>query len=280
MKLFVKRLTVIDFSYLDTARGLLGESWLVDIELTGSLDEQGMVLDFSDVKKKTKAIIDEHFDHKLLIPIQSENLVLEKNDFGYTTILPLNDKTRISHKGPIQAITSIESTEITPESVSKAIIEHLQSALPDNVENIKIHLYSEDIDGAQYQYSHGLKQHQGNCQRIAHGHRSRIDIYRNGEKDNDLEKNWAKQWQDIYIGSQDDLITVKEVNDVEYNLFGYTSGQGDFELCIPKKRCSLMDTDSTVENIAAHIQSILQKENKNDVIEVHAFEGVDKGAIA
>ena len=35
MKLFVRDLTVIDVSYLCAARGMVGESWLVDIELTG-----------------------------------------------------------------------------------------------------------------------------------------------------------------------------------------------------------------------------------------------------
>lgn len=49
--LFVKRLTVIDFSYLDAVRGRVGESWQVDIELEDCLDEQGMVLDFGHIKK-------------------------------------------------------------------------------------------------------------------------------------------------------------------------------------------------------------------------------------
>ena len=44
--LFVNKLTNIDFSYLDPKEGLVGESWLLDIQLAGSLNEEGMVLDF------------------------------------------------------------------------------------------------------------------------------------------------------------------------------------------------------------------------------------------
>src|SRR3546814_13888491 len=37
--LFVAHLRVLDCAYLDAARGLFGESWIVDVELPGDLDD-------------------------------------------------------------------------------------------------------------------------------------------------------------------------------------------------------------------------------------------------
>ena len=55
MKLFVDNLTNVDFSFLHPQRGLMGESWLVQLELDGSLNDQGMICDFGIVKKEVKA---------------------------------------------------------------------------------------------------------------------------------------------------------------------------------------------------------------------------------
>ena len=83
MQLFVNDLTVMDFSYLCPKRGMVGESWIVDVVLDGDLNEESMVLDFSKVKKQLKHLIDEYVDHKLLIPVEHEYSHIlrdEKND--------------------------------------------------------------------------------------------------------------------------------------------------------------------------------------------------------
>ena len=85
-QLFVKNLSVIDFSYFDNRRGILGESWGVDIVLSGQLDEQGMLFDFGHVKKTIKKIIDEQVDHCFVISSQTKNLEIIKNKKQHTVI--------------------------------------------------------------------------------------------------------------------------------------------------------------------------------------------------
>ena len=67
MKLFVRDLTVIDSSYLCERRGMVGESWLVDIEMSGELNEMSMLLDFGRVKKLIKLCgINPHYSCPLI----------------------------------------------------------------------------------------------------------------------------------------------------------------------------------------------------------------------
>src|SRR5690625_7462263 len=73
MLLFVDHLTNVDFSFLDERRGLLGETWLANVQLKGDLDDQGMVCDFGIVKKRLRQWLDEELDHRLLVPIRSRS---------------------------------------------------------------------------------------------------------------------------------------------------------------------------------------------------------------
>lgn len=278
MHLFVNQLTVMDFSYLHEIRGLLGESWQIDVELEGGLDEQGMVLDFGEVKRQVKQTIDQQFDHKLLVPREYAGLSLQQDEAQMSLTFTLASGVVIKHESPANAVALIPTDKITKLSIAQSIMQTLEPLLPDNVHSIIIRLYPEHTDDAWYQYSHGLKLHAGNCQRIAHGHRSRIEIFHNGQRDTDQENIWSARLRDIYIGSREDLVSENRQDGKDYLQFAYSANQGTFSLQVPSARCYLIDAESTVENIAQHILERLLETYPEDVFEVRAFEGIGKGA--
>ncbi|WP_417546258.1 6-carboxytetrahydropterin synthase [Marinobacter sp.] len=279
-QLFVDNLTVIDFAYLDPTRGLVGESWIADVVLEGELDDQGMVFDFSNVKRTIKRIIDERVDHRLVIPRGYEGLSWNQ-DTPDTFTWGLTDGSHIVHRSPDEAVVWLSAERVVPSAVAALLERELMAVLPANVTSVEINLREDVIEGAYYHYVHGLKKHLGNCQRIAHGHRSPIRIDRNGHRDYDLESAWSKLWQDIYVGSEEDVARRHvEEDGVPYITFEYEANQGEFALTLPEKRVYMMGTDTTVELIAAHIANQLKAEFPSDTILVKAYEGVGKGAIA
>lgn len=278
-RLFVENLTVIDFAYLDPRRGLVGESWIVDVELTGELDEQGMVFDFSAVKRTIKQVIDETMDHCLAFPVDAPSLV--SHDADHTRLLwRLTDGAYIEHASPREALCPVPGTEVNREVVAQVLRKTLLEVLPGNVVEVALNLREEVIEGPYYHYVHGLKKHLGNCQRIAHGHRSRLYVLRDNQRDSRLEEYWAETWRDIYIGTGEDIADRFVDQDVEYLRFCYQANQGEFELVIPVSRVYLVDTDSTVEWLAAHLANASKQRHPESAIRVQAFEGVGKGAIA
>lgn len=278
--LFVNRLTVVDCCYLSPDRGLVGESWQLDLELAGDLDYQGMVLDFGDVKHSIKRLIDEQFDHRLLVPADHPRLHITEYERGLHLTFTLDDGRCIEHRSPRDAVRLLPCERIATDRIAQIIADYLSPQTPDNVSGVTVRLWPEQIDGAYYQYSHGLRHHDGNCQRIAHGHRSRVEILRNGQRDRGLERTWAEQWSDVYIGNRADLIGTSRREAQAYYEFGYRGSQGEFGLTLPASACYLIDDDSTVENIARHIAERLKAAHPADRFKVYAYEGVDKGAIA
>ncbi|MDV6315147.1 6-carboxytetrahydropterin synthase [Idiomarina sp. HP20-50] len=292
MQLFVNDLTVIDCSYLCPKRGIVGESWVVDIVLDGALNEQSMVLDFGRVKKQVKAIIDDSVDHKLLVPAEHQcTRVTHNSDDSANWVDFLRPNKHSIHLFcPADAFAFIDSNVVSVETVTDYLKAVIKRELPLNVEGLQLFLRPENIDGFYYHYTHGLKKHDGNCQRIAHGHRSKIQIRLDNIRQPVLEKEWSDKWQDIYLGTQEDVrshsclklskAAQDETSDSTHTCYSYTADQGLFELIVPNTENFVIEKDSTVECIADYLASEIKAENPGKKVEVRAFEGVGKGAIA
>ena len=279
--LFVDNLTVLDFSFLHAKRGMVGESWIVDLELSGELDDQGMVFDFGHIKKQIKRLLDDCADHRLLVPADNDQLTRGtdgEDRISLTWHYPGGD---IRMRAPESSVLMLPAMEVNKGNLALYLTEQVRSLLPANVAEVQLRLREEEFGTAPYyHYSHGLKKHQGNCQRIAHGHRSRIEILENGRRSRYWEKLWADRWEDIYIGTRDDLEGTYYIDEVPHHRFRYESEQGMFELLIPEDHCYLIETDTTVEHLAAHIAGELTREAPGKHFRVRAFEGVAKGALA
>lgn len=273
--LFVEQLTVIDCAYLDAARGLVGESWIVDVELEGRLDEQSMVLDFAEVKRRCKQVIDGGVDHSLLVPAGAAELQIAE-DGEDLHLLFRSDVGVIEHRSPRLAVTLVDATEIDAQTVAAHLQPLLRATLPDSVGSVRLELRHERIDGAYYHYVHGLKKHRGACQRIAHGHRSKIEVRVDGARDAALEMAVAQRWLDIYLGTREDIVARGNGR----IRFAYRAPEGHYQLALPETHVDLLDSDSTVECIAEHLARQLARERPGATVTVRAYEGVMKGALA
>lgn len=277
--LFVEQLTVLDFSRLDRERGLVGESWIVDLELEGALDAQSMVLDFGEVKRIARDAVEALADHKLLAPVQCGWLeVVESPASGEIRVEAPAAGLRL--RSPGIAVYRLAAAEVTMPALRPVLERCVAAEMPANVSGVRVALREESVPGAYYHYSHGLKRHAGNCQRIAHGHRSRIEIYTDGRRNDHWELAWAERWRDIYLGSEEDVVAETRLGDRPAWRFGYAAEQGEFELEIWQDRCELVPADTTVEELAGYVAASLARLDPGTRFRVRAYEGVHKGAIA
>lgn len=288
MKLFVNNLTVIDCSILNPELGMVGDSFIVDILLEGDLNSEGMMMDFSLVKKSVKRTLDNLVDHVLIIPIANNNIKINQSGLNIdVTLLQPGGLTKCFISGPEESFLRINIPTVSQEGLEQLLEKHLMPELSTQIEGIKVRLRRESIIGVSYQYSHGLKKHEGNCQRIAHGHRSAIYIYVDGQRSQEWETYWGERWHNCYLATEEDITSIEHLSPRAKAYWhqgliasSYRSSQGYFEAMTLTEDTCILPCDTTVESLALFIKSTMHSFLPDVAIEVHAFEGVGKGAIA
>lgn len=270
-RMFVRDLTILDAAYFDDFQGPLGISWQVDAELVGGRDEKGMLFDFRPSKQAIKKVIDARYDHTLICP--------EGPNPGVQAL---------AYECPEEAISRIPGATFSKAALETAIklaieAEFRQLSI-DNILSVEITLRDEVYpEGkAWYQYTHGLKHHGGNCQRLWHGHKNRIDLSVNGMPDPEMEREIADLFfrshiafhencdaKNLRMGQRQDHLDFVEVE--------YQSSQGRFWARIPGPHVVVVPDEPTIENLASFVMDEFSKKRRG-TLEVKVYEGIHKGA--
>ena len=272
-RLFISDLTHLDCAWFDPQQGLTGETWRVDAELGGELADNGMLCDFGIVKSVLKQALDQDIDHRLLLDSTQAQTLSHEGTQAEIELRNLAGEIW-RYRAPEQSFALLELDSLNPRSLQHTLAPLLLRLLPDNIRVLNLTLHSAHENGP-YRYCHGLRQHSGNCQRMAHGHRARMEIRLDGQRDEGLEAQWQQRFNGRYIGSAEDL----SISGPRHR-YAYTGSQGEFELELPEARSCPIDAEPTIEHITAYMAKSIAQQQPNKRVECRAFEGIGKGAIS
>lgn len=270
--LFYDKITSLDCARLDENFGVIGESYFVNIEVISKPHKDGMIYDFSYFKKDIKALIDKTIDHRLVVLKNIKGIT--KKDDSVTLDYDFKDG-KLSYTAPENSFCFLENEDSLESFIEKEVLKKF------SFETVKVSLKApNDSDETRFHYTHGLKNHNGNCQRLLHGHKGKIEIYINKKRDRSQEKDFFKRYlkESLHFAHKDD---VKKIGDSI--CISYQSAQGTFKLTLPASHVFIMDEETTIENMTSHFLDLLRKDLKNKNIndlEIRACEGLFKGGIA
>jgi 6-pyruvoyl-tetrahydropterin synthase len=297
-RLFINDVDKIDCAIFDPSVGVVGQSWYVDITVSGLLDANGFVYDFSHLKKLVKQVLKASLDHTLIIPVQSKLVNFQETERG--ELWRLQAKSRLtgvnsewSYLCPKGAVYPIRSVQVTREIVEQECSRLVRHRLPEEIHSVEIHLRKEEVVAGNsfFRYSHGITGHQGLCQRLFHGHRSLIEVYVADERRLDLEQWLAHEvlGSIVHIASMSQVVNpspdlrpgVRSENVTPLTL-SYAASMGLFEATIPANRVFLVEDETSIEAITQELAKLIGNEGVDlgAPIKVKCFEGIGKGAIA
>lgn len=268
--LFLRRFTILDFARVVDG-DFHGESVYVDAELHGQLDHRGFLMDFGPVKKLLKAVVDDCLDHRLAVDSRA-------------TVFGDDGRVRVegsgwSYEAPAEAFALIDGCPGVDRNLEEVLRREALEKMPANIRELRFHLqHDPSLEQApSYRYTHGLKLHEGNCQRLLHGHRNVIEVEIDGSSDPGRARWLADRFADAHFVCRNDLSEAGSSAVVSYS-----APQGEFAALMPAQRIEALDCEPSVENIAAHALLLLLNRSeipKGSTLTVRAFEGLHKGAV-
>lgn len=264
--MYIDDLTAIDFSVYD-GTDIKGDSISLSVMVTGEENETGMISDFGKIKPKLKYICDEEVDHRLVC---DSRYLTHHNDRSLGEF-PVSGGM-INAQGPsvmFCAIPMASADYIT--DIKHYLLSKFSQAMPE----FEFEITLTRSTTASFQYNHGLKLHDGNCQRIIHGHSSDLEIQIDGQP---CRKNhdWiASSLNGKHFFNRNDVVVGDERSTVRYH-----ASQGEFEVHIPNQLVEAVQGEPSIENISKHIATLVKDHNPEaQSVRVRVSEGLSKGSV-
>ena len=269
--IFIEALDTIDCALFVDEHGIVGQSWYLDVQAQGRGDHNYFVCDFKNLKQKVRSYVRRHLDHRLLVP--AHPAVRREGD----TWLLGEAERAWTYTCPPDAVRQLP----VPHADRNSIALWLQAALQQHIGkelHITVHLReSKARAGFGFCYTHGLPGHEGNCQRLLHGHSGCVQVWENGSHCPALENYLAQKilpHRVHFLNSQHITAQGKRIG------MAYESSQGYFAATLPCQQAVILPAmETSIEAITHYLaEQIRQHTTPTPRAEVICYEGVDKGA--
>lgn len=294
--IFLHDVTKLDCALFDPSKGVYGQTYKVDVTVTGPLGPNGFVFDFSNLKKLVRVTLKASLDHTLIIPINSQSVQFKGMDRGECWRMKSRALGKTGHeheweyRSPSGSVFPSRCVALNRQALEQECARSLRHRLPQEILNVAVSLREEELEPteAAFRYTHGIAGHEGLCQRLFHGHRSRIQIFVGDERRPDLEHYVARD----VLGSHVHIATPSQFKTgmIEPGTRGkskdpvtlaYEGSRGSYEATLPGDRVFCVTGETSIECITQEIAGLVKREEPSgDRVKVICFEGADKGAIA
>lgn len=269
--IFIDAVDTIDCAIFEQQRGVVGQSWYLDVQAQGCGDHNYFVSDFKELKHRVRAFVRQHLDHRLLLP--SHPAVQRRGD----TWLLGTTADSWTYSCPPSAVLQLPAASADRESTAAWLNTALRKSC-DNAPKITARLRPQHAQpGYCFHYTHGLPGHNGNCQRLLHGHLGRVAVRNNGKHCAQLENYLARtvlKHNVHFLNSQHITSSGAHIE------VAYESSQGNFRATFPRRHAVILPAmESSIEAITLYLAAQLQAHNPVPRgAEIVCYEGIDKGS--
>ena len=111
---------------------LHGHNYYVSVEVTDSLDDHYFVVDFMELTKKLKEIV-EPLDHYILIPTEAKDIKIKKDDVSVEVNTPIK-----RYVFPLSDVSFLPLPATTSELLAKYIHDELKKIYSDKKIVVKV----------------------------------------------------------------------------------------------------------------------------------------------